>query len=191
EAELAEALTVVYRILFLLFAEARGLVPDWHPVYRDSYTIESLRPQVESGGSDAGLWQSLQAIARLAHRGCRAGTLTVVPFNGRLFSPSGAPLAESMTIDDRIARDVLLAVTTDRAGDRRARISYADLGVEQLGAVYERVLDAAGPKEGTRKSTGTFYTPRSITEYLVRRTLAPLVRGRPPESILAIRVLDP
>jgi hypothetical protein len=187
EAATADALTVVYRILFLLFAEARGLVPDWHPVYRDSYTIESLRPQVESGRSGAGLWQSLQAIARLAHRGCRAGTLTVVPFNGRLFSPSGAPLADSMTIDDRIARDVLLAVTTDRSGDRRARISYADLGVEQLGAVYERVLDPTG----VRRSSGTFYTPRSITEYLVRRTLAPLVRGRPPEAILALHVLDP
>lgn len=191
EAAVADALTVVYRILFLLFAEARGLVPDWHPVYRDSYTIESLRPQVEGGGAGAGLWQSLQAIARLAHRGCRAGTLTVVPFNGRLFSPAGAPLAESMTIDDGIARDALLAVTTDRTGDRRARISYADLGVEQLGAVYERVLDHAGVNTGTRKSTGTFYTPRSITEYLVRRTLAPLVRGRSPDGVLAIRVLDP
>ena len=40
---LDESLVVVYRVLFLLFAEARGLVPAWHPVYRDSYTIESLR----------------------------------------------------------------------------------------------------------------------------------------------------
>ena len=41
-SEFDEALVVVYRILFLLFAEARGLVPRWHPIYRDSYTIESL-----------------------------------------------------------------------------------------------------------------------------------------------------
>src|SRR5262249_26008891 len=127
DAAVADALTVVYRILFLLFAEARGLVPHWHPVYRNSYTIESLRPTIESGRSVSGLWQSLQAIARLAHRGCSAGTLKVVPFNGRLFSPSTAPLAESWTVDDRVAREVLLAVTTDRAGDRRVRISYADL----------------------------------------------------------------
>ena len=88
EAVFADALTVVYRILFLLFAEARGLVPQWHPIYRESYTIESLRPIAESRGSPAGLWQSLQAIARLAHRGCTAGTLRVVPFNGRLFAPA-------------------------------------------------------------------------------------------------------
>ena len=48
DASFGDALTVVYRILFLLFAEARGLVPHWHPIYRDSYTIESLRPIVEA-----------------------------------------------------------------------------------------------------------------------------------------------
>jgi hypothetical protein len=190
EAAFADALTVVYRILFLLFAEARGLVPKWHPIYRDSYTIESLRPVAESRRSPAGLWQSLQAISRLAHRGCTAGSLRVVPFNGRLFSPAAAPLAESLVIDDSVARDVLLAVTTRPGNDRRDRISYLDLGVEQLGAVYERVLDHS-PGEARRKATGTFYTPRAMTEYLVRRTLAPLVRGRTPEAVLALRVLDP
>lgn len=200
DAALAEALTVVYRILFLLFAEARQLVPGWHPVYRASYTIESLRPAAEGRRTPAGLWQSLQAITRLAHRGCRAGTLTVVPFNGRLFAPSAAPVADAIALDDRVARDVLLAITTRPARDRRERISYADLGVEQLGAVYERVLDYSPVVEnrstrlvstGRRKSTGTFYTPRSITEYLVRRTLAPLLRDRSSTQILQLRVVDP
>jgi hypothetical protein len=200
DAALADALTIVYRILFLLFAEARGLVPQWHPVYRDSYTIESLRPLAERDAAPPGLWQALQAIARLAHRGCTAGSLRVVPFNGRLFAPSAAPLAETLNLDDRVARDVLLAVTTRPGPDRRQRIAYADLGVEQLGAVYERVLDYAPAGDGKaislvpagrRKTTGTFYTPRSMTEYLVRRTLAPLVRGRTPDTLLELRVLDP
>ena len=65
-----------------------------------------------------GLWESLQAIARLAHRGCRAGTLRVPPFNGRLFSPAHAPLAESAALDDGAVREALLALTT-RAGTRR------------------------------------------------------------------------
>jgi len=200
DAALADALTVVYRILFLLFAEARGLVPQWHPIYRDSYTIESLRPIVEGGRTPAGVWQSLQAIARLAHRGCMAGSLRVVPFNGRLFAPAAAPLAESMPLDDRVIAGVLLAVTTRPAADRRERIAYADLGVEQLGSVYERVLEYAPSHEGDgivmaatgrRKRTGTFYTPRAMTEYLVRRTLAPFVRGATPARVLALRVLDP
>jgi hypothetical protein len=200
DAAVADALTVVYRILFLLFAEARGLVPHWHPVYRDSYTIESLRPIVENRRRPGGLWQSLQAIARLAHRGCTAGSLRVVPFNGRLFAPAAAPLAESTLIDDRVIADVLLAVTTRPSADRRERISYADLGVEQLGSVYERVLEYAPSRQDgvirmaptdRRKRSGTFYTPRAMTEYLVRRTLAPLVRGASPDRILALRVVDP
>ena len=189
-ATFGDALTVIYRILFLLFAEARGLVPQWHPVYRESYTIESLRPVAESRGSPAGLWESLQAISRLAHRGCTAGTLRVVPFNGRLFAPAAAPIADSFRLDDRVAREVLLAVTTRSGKDRRERISYGDLGVEQLGAVYERVLDYT-PGGARRKGSGTFYTPRAMTEYLVRRTLASLVRGRTPEDLLALRVVDP
>ena len=200
DAALADALTVVYRILFLLFAEARGLVPQWHPIYRDSYTIESLRSVVEARRSPAGVWQALQAIARLAHHGCTAGSLRVVPFNGRLFAPAAAPLAESRPLDDRLVGDVLLAVTTRPAGDRRERISYADLGVEQLGSVYERVLEytpervdgaIAMASTGRRKRTGTFYTPRAMTEYLVRRTLAPLVRGATPDRILSLRIVDP
>jgi hypothetical protein len=200
DAALSDALTVVYRILFLLFAEARGLVPQWHPIYRDGYTIESLRPAAEGRRTAAGLWQALQAISRLAHRGCTAGTLRVVPFNGRLFAPASAPLADTLQVDDQVVRNVLLAVTTRRRGDRRERISYADLGVEQLGSVYERVLEYAPSRDGggvamtatgRRKRTGTFYTPRAMTEFLVRRTLAPLVQGRSPSQILALRVVDP
>jgi hypothetical protein len=198
---LDESLTVIYRILFLLFAEARGLVPQWHPIYRDGYTVESLRPLVEGTAAPRGLWDALQAIARLAHRGCRAGALRVPPFNGRLFSPTEAPLAEALRLDDAAVGQALLALTTRKTKDRRERIAYADLGVEQLGGVYEHVLEyvADGSPEsglelraaGFRKATGTFYTPRSLTEYLVRRTLAPLVDEAPPDAVLALRVLDP
>ncbi len=198
-----ESLIVVYRILFLLFAEARGLVPRWHPVYRDSYTIEALRGSLETRSRARGIWESLQAIARLAHRGCHAGALRVPPFNGRLFSPSHAPLADALPLDDGAVREALLALTTVAGPSGAQRITYADLGVEQLGGVYERVLDfepaiALRPRPSVtfvraerRKATGSFYTPRSLTEYLVRRTLGPLVEHATPEQILGLRVLDP
>jgi hypothetical protein len=198
-----ESLIVIYRILFLLFAEARGLVPKWHPIYRDSYTIESLREPSECDDKPPGLWESLQAIARLAHHGCVAGTLRVTPFNGQLFSPAHAPLADSIALNDRAVRNALLALTTAATSSGRQRISYADLGVEQLGGVYERILDyAPGPRRGgdgslgltqvgRRKATGTFYTPRPLTEFLVRRALAPLIRDKSADGILALRVVDP
>ena len=197
-----ESLLVIYRVLFLLFAEARGLVPNWHPVFRESYTVEALRPMIDGALTSPGLWEALQAIARLAHRGCRAGTLRVPPFNGRLFSPAHAPLADTLPLDDQHVREALLALTTRRERDGRRRISYADLGVEHLGGVYERVLDfdiststgdgtAILVRGGRRKSTGSFYTPRTLTEHLVRRTLSPLVENASPEDVLRLRILDP
>ncbi len=202
-ALLDESLVVIYRILFLLFAEARGLVPKWHPVFRDSYTIESLRGAIERQDRPHGLWESLQAIARLAHDGCHAGTLRVPPFNGRLFSPSHAPLAETLSLDDATVREAMLALTTRGSAHGRRRIAYGDLGVEQLGGVYERILDFSPVaikgdrraltlvRAGKRKATGTFYTPRTLTEFLVRRTLAPLVADADPDRLLSLRILDP
>ena len=124
-----------------------------------------------------------------------------------MFSPAHAPLADVLALDDGAVREALLALTTrpatrggrGRGGRGRERIAYGDLGVEQLGGVYERLLDFALPEDlagaprasDRRKATGSFYTPRSLTEALVRRTLAPLVLDASPDAILALRVVDP
>jgi hypothetical protein len=202
----AEALTAVYRILFLLFAEARQLVPLWHPVYRRAYSLDALRARLAQSRSPRGTWAALQAMARLAHAGAQAGDLRVTAFNGRLFAPARAPLLDHLALDDHHVANAVEALCftslPGRAG--RHRISYTELGVEQLGSVYESLLDrapdhpprrtAAGghPKAGSaRKTTGTFYTPRSIADALVAQTLLPLVAGRDAEEIFQLRVLDP
>ncbi len=206
----AQALTVVYRVLFLCFAEARALVPLWHPVYLRSYSLERLRDRALAGRT-AGLWDTLRAISRLAHAGCRAGDLRVTPFNGRLFAPAYAPMVERRGLDDAAACRALVALSTRPSAQREGRqaIDYRDLGVEQLGAVYETLLDytptvrregktrrsrvtaSLEPGSGIRKATGSFYTPPSITSYLIRRTLGPLVADATPEQILDLRILDP
>lgn len=207
-----QALTIVYRLLFLLFAEARSLLPVWHPVYRDSYALERLCEKAQRNHLP-GLWDTLRAISRLSHAGCRAGDLRVTAFNGRLFSPARTPLAERRDLDDDAARRSLVALASRPApdGEGRVRVSYRELGVEQLGAVYETLLDYAPVVEkeeptgrrqarrrvaltagsGARKRTGSFYTPQSLTRYLIEQTLAPLVHEAPLERILSLRVLDP
>jgi hypothetical protein len=198
-----QALTVVYRILFLRFAESRGLVPMWHPTYRRAYTIEALREAVEGQRDPRGMWEALQAIARLAHRGVSAAELSVVPFNGRLFSPAHAPAVASSSVPDAAAASVIAALTSMEGADgHRRSIAYSDLGVEQLGSIYERVLEFTPQRDplsraplllrgDTRKATGSFYTPRSLTEFIVRRTLDPLTREATPEQILSLRIVDP
>ena len=208
-----EAQTAVYRLLFLLFAEARALVPTWHPIYRHAYTIERLRELADGGGRAEAIWPAFQAIWRLAHHGCEAGDLKVTAFNGRLFSPHGAPRLASATVSPTSVRQATLALSTARVSTRSSseRIAYGDLGVEELGSIYEALLEFepvlrrdSAPRSqqpaalrlersatDRRKHTGTFYTPRQLTRYLVARTLDPLVRHASPDGILSLRILDP
>jgi hypothetical protein len=212
-----ESLTLIYRMLFLLFAESRGLLPHRHPVYGPAYGLGALCRESASDRSMTGLWDGLAAITRLSRSGCDTDNLIVRPFNGRLFARASAPslevrsAARTTTVGSR-RKDAALATALSALGTRpgragREEISYADLGVEQLGAVYERVLDldpnaladarlpSAGPSghrhSRRRKETGTFYTPQPLAEFVVRRTLTPLVRGATADAILDLRVIDP
>jgi hypothetical protein len=197
-----QSLTVLYRVLFLLFAEARGLVPLWHPVYRDRYSLEAIVTVLLAGRPYKGLWRAVHAISRLAHAGCSAGELRVTAFNGRLFNPSQAAAFDNTRLSDLVMSRTVVALSSTPAGRHgpRSKILYRDLDVEQLGAVYERVLEYEPASEGPaplertrdlRKSSGSFYTPRAVTTHLVRQTLDPLIRGRSADEILTLRVLDP
>ncbi len=203
-----EALTLVYRILFLLYAESRALVPMHHPLYRASYSLASLCEQAGEH-RPTGLWEALAAMTSLARTGGSVEALRVFPFNGRLFSRRAAPTLERTTRraagptpasrarDDALAR-TLQALATRRDSAGRLPVHYADLGVEQLGAVYEHVLDftpdtigARGRHSALRKDTGTFYTPASIAQLTVRLTLEPLVDGASSDRLLELRIVDP
>ncbi|MBK9242684.1 MAG: N-6 DNA methylase [Acidobacteria bacterium] len=208
-----EALTLVYRILFLMFAESRDLVPRHHPVYRDTYTLSSLCSEALRATPARGLWDGLAAISRLSRQGGQVDTLQVFPFNGHLFSSQAAPTLESTRGGGRRTRDsdardlavsrALVSLGTRREPAGRVAISYADLGVEELGAVYERVLDveatpgaqvhrpSARRHSAKRKDTGTFYTPQVLADFVVQRTLAPLVEEASADRLLELRVVDP
>jgi hypothetical protein len=196
-----QSLTIVYRLLFLLFAEARGLVPVWHRVYRQAYSMDALCLRILERPRPRGVWATMQAMSRLAHAGCHADDLHVTAFNGRLFAPARTPLAERRRIPDEAAARALRALATTPSPAGRQRIAFHDLGVEQLGAVYERVLEYEPVRHSRsltlqatstdRKTTGSFYTPRAVTDFVVRRTLGPLVEGRCSEAILSLRIVDP
>ena len=203
-----EALVIVYRILFLLFVEARELVPRGHPTYGRAYSVGQLVSDVLDDRETRGSWDAVAAITRLSRLGCRTDDLIVRPFNGRLFARRAAPSLEArrpghglrrrVAAQDDAMRRTLIALGSRQGSRGREEITYADLGVEQLGAVYERVLDLepaatrrSRQHSALRKHTGTFYTPQALAEFVVRRTLAPLVAGTPADRILSLRVVDP
>jgi hypothetical protein len=216
-----ESLTLIYRVLFLLFAESRDLVPRHHPVYGSAYSVLTLCRQALRGSGGAGFWDAMAAVTRLSRVGCHTDDLIVRPFNGRLFSRASAPSLEAGRLSraprgtakrDAAMRHALVALGSRSGRAGREEITYADLGVEQLGAVYERILDldpfdlvARGPEvppagrpvrrqdvhSRRRKQSGTFYTPQPLAEFVVRRTLAPLVAHSGSEAILALRIVDP
>lgn len=190
----SESLAIIYRVLFLLFVEARELIPWRHPLYRPAYSIGTLCEHARHSPNAPGFWDGLAAVSRLLRSGCRTPSLDVPPFNGRLFSRAAAPSLERRRShrarrakpDDQAISATLLALSTRSSRRGRETIAYPDLGVEQLGAVYERVLGLPD-----RKQSGTFYTPRALTEFVVRETLAPLTRERTSDEILALKIVDP
>ncbi|TAK15024.1 MAG: hypothetical protein EPO35_08585 [Acidobacteria bacterium] len=189
-----ESLAIVYRVLFLLFVESRDLIPWRHPLYRPAYSIGTLCEAARQSPRATGLWEGLAAVSRLLRSGCHTPRLDVPPFNGRLFARSAAPTLERRRSggargaprEDAAIGTTLVSLSTRRTRHGRETIAYPDLGVEQLGAVYERVLGLPD-----RKDSGTFYTPRALTEFVVRTTLTPLTHNASADQILTLKVLDP
>lgn len=185
---------LVFQWLFLLFAEARLLLPTWHPAHRRSYALTTIardaamaRPQV------MGVQESLVAIGRLGRRGAAIGGVVVGALNGPLFAGTLAP-RRGARIPDEVCGAMLSWLTHGSGSKGGTPIDFTQLGVEHLGSLYERLM-APPPAEGgptlLRKRSGAFYTPRLLADVLVERTLDPLVRDASSHEILNLRVLDP
>jgi len=188
---------IVYRFLFLLVSEDRGLISP-NPIYRDHYGIARLRRMldVQAAWTDhADLWLSLRTLFHLFQDDKLAKILDLAPLNGELFA--------TQTLDDCALsnRDLLhafwyLAYYQERAGAPARRVNYSALDVEELGSVYESLLefhpdvatDAAAKLHfdlifgSERKTTGSFYTPPELVNELIESALVPVVRQRLDDS---------
>ncbi|MGW5524845.1 Eco57I restriction-modification methylase domain-containing protein [Gordonia sp. NPDC003950] len=158
-----QSLRFLYRILFLLFAEARpelGVLPVGTPEYESGYGLDRLRELVQvplTGRSADGhhLHDSLDLLFTLVNTGHNRGGrdtdgLVFEPLRSDLFDPKKTPLVdgEGMRISNRVLQEVLnlllLSKPSKRKGSQRGYISYAQLGINQLGAVYEGLMSYSG-----------------------------------------------
>jgi hypothetical protein len=147
------ALTALYRLLFILYAEARDERLHAHALYRESYSLgaqveEILAAKAEGlSGNRFGVWARLLALFRIYDDGLPAITPYehIPPCGGDFFSPRtpAGHLLEAVRLDDRTVGRLLLDLTTTvpRQGVGRERVSFRELDIEQLGAVYEGLLE--------------------------------------------------
>lgn len=189
------ALIVLYRLLFVFYAEDRGLLPVRDPRYAEYGVRENLREIVgklkdrKSGLSElrARYWGVLDDLSRAIDRGDPA--LGLPPYNGGLFDRERAPLLANIRIPDATMAEVVDVLSFERTSNGLRRyINYRDLGVQQLGSIYERLLErevvrengavVVRPNRFARKDSGSFYTPDDLVGLIVSETLAPLVRRR-------------
>jgi len=192
---------LVYRFLFLLVSEDRGLISP-NPVYRDHYGIARLRRMldVQATWTDhPDLWLSLRTLFRLFQDDKLSTVLTLAPLNGELFATQ---TLDGCTLSNRdlLAAFWYLAYYQEKPGAPSRRVNYAALDVEELGSVYESLLefhpdvtpDAAGRLKfdlifgSERKTTGSFYTPPELVNELIESALMPVVRQR----LAAAAILD-
>jgi type I restriction-modification system DNA methylase subunit len=210
-----QLLRLVYRFLFLLVSEERGLISA-SPLYRDHYGVGRLRRLLERRSAfteHEDLWCSLRVLWRVLSQEELAKHLGAAPLNGELFAP--LELDEcSLSNRDLLQAFWHLAYYRENATSPPRRVNYAALDVEELGSVYESLLDyrpqilftaQATPQfelsyGSERKSTGSYYTPPDLVAELVRSALEPVLQERlksaasreeKERAILSLRVLDP
>jgi len=212
-----QLLRLVYRLLFLMVAEERNLISD-NPAYREHYSVSRLRRLAEerSAYSDRhDLWASFQITCRLFQDEKLGDLVAVPPLNGDLFDASRTAELSGLTLSNRDLLTALwhLSMYQDTARSPWRRVNYAALDVEELGSVYESLLEFKPiflEKSGVqtfdfgtgteRKSTGSYYTPPELVNELIQSALVPVVDDRlksarttadKEKALLNLKICDP
>ena len=199
-----QLLLLVYRLLFLMVAEERGLIVSLgdnaehdQKIYDEWYSIARLRnraSQIVEESPFGDLWQGLQRTFSLFEYGLDANPLGIPPLNGDLFDQKHA--IPDLTSTELYNHDLLLAVRRlsifkDEKRGPWVRVNYSHLDVEELGSVYESLLDYQpvihevnhGPafelSPGMeRKKTGSYYTRPELVHELIESALVPVMQER-------------
>jgi hypothetical protein len=157
----AGVVTMMMRVVFLLFAEERRLLPSDDDLYVTAYSVGHLVEQLEQAdslgavlGQRTAAWHRLLAVTRAVHSGVAHEDLRLPAYGGGLFDPdrypwlegrpdAGTPAAAARppAVDDRTVLRMLRAVQYVIIGGERRRLTFRALDVEQIGYVYEGLLE--------------------------------------------------
>ena len=188
------ALIFLYRLLFVLYAEDRGLLPVNDSRYDDYGLRKRARDDIAHrmiGGDTFSThathyYDHLMTLFRLIDRG--DASIGLPPYNGGLFASEAAELLENIRLADAKIAPIIYDLSHTTASERRF-VNYRDMSVQQLGSIWERLLEREPVRhdDGTiiirlnpyaRKDSGSFFTPQDLVDLIVERTLKPLAEER-------------
>lgn len=184
-------LILLYRLLFILYAEDRGLLPVRDKRF-DDYALRDRRLDV-GARKDKGdafshvsknIWHHFANLAEMIDKG--DPSVGLPPYNGGLFNADQTPLLKTIALGDDVMAEAIDILSFEQHDGRRRYINYRDLTVQQLGSIYERLLefelmrDADGaldirPNLFARKNSGSYYTPDDLVLLIIDETLEPLI----------------
>ena len=131
-------------------------------------------------------WSAIDDLCRAINQG--DPSIGLPPYNGGLFDGERTSLLSRIRLGDAVMAGVIDALSFEKTAGERRYINYRDLGVQQLGSIYERLLEhEVAREEGAivirpnifaRKSSGSYYTPGELVSLIVGETLEPLVDAR-------------
>jgi len=138
-----QILRVIYRLVFLLYAEQRNLISSHSSIYFQDYSITHLRSLAESslfnGDHHRDLWEGLKVTFTMVYKG--VPDLGIPAYGGMLFGRE----AISLLIDKFCRNDFLIQaikyLTVIEKDGGMQRISYSELSVDEIGAIYESLLE--------------------------------------------------
>lgn len=215
-----QLLRLVYRLIFLLTVEERGLL---HAdgtgdaeklLYANGYGLRRLRERaVKRSAHDrfSDLWEATKVVCR----GLAAGEPRLgLPALAGIFAASQCPALDGAKLENRALLLAVFKLAWLREDGSLARVNWRDMGPEELGSVYESLLElvpqiaedgrrfafASGgeTKGNARKTTGSYYTPDSLVQLLLDSALEPVIAGtiaKNPssavEALLGLSIVDP
>ena len=200
----AEILNIIYRLLFLMFAEQKGWLPVRNSIYARTYSLNALREMAERGNyshdEEHDLWEGLKITFKLVANGYKFKNGDEInAFGGQLFSDKKIALIKDLSLKNKYLLDAIFRLSYFKLDNLSNRINYANLAIDELGSVYESLLDyepklAKEPimlnkKEikrgefylddrGTdRKTTGSYYTDSRLVAQLIESALVPVINN--------------
>ena len=189
------ALIFLYRLLFVLYAEDRGLLPVNDRRYEDYGLRKPVRQDIASrtdqgaafSASATHYYDHLMMLCGLIDRG--DPSIGLPPYNGGLFAAEAAPLLAKVRLADATVAPLIYDLSHAKTAEGRRFVNYRDMSVQQLGSLYERLLEREPVRDEygevvvrlnsyARKDSGSFFTPQELVDLIVDRTLKPLAEER-------------